>query len=46
MEFTIEGPLFGKSIDCIPILRSLPEWFGMQSGIDHYSCLILPQNPG
>ncbi len=40
MEYTIEGPLFGKSTECTPILQSLPEWFGMQSGIDHYSSVI------
>ena len=40
MEYTIEGPLFDKSTECTPIIRSLPEWFGMQSGIDHYSSVI------
>jgi GNAT superfamily N-acetyltransferase len=40
MEYTIEGPLFGKSTECTPILQSLPEWFGLQSGLDHYSSVI------
>lgn len=36
----IDGPLFGKSVECEPILRSLPEWFGIESAIVSYSTEI------
>jgi ribosomal protein S18 acetylase RimI-like enzyme len=40
MKFIIEGPLFGKSAVCRPILRSLPEWFGIQASILSYEAEI------
>lgn len=37
MSIQIEGPYFGKSQDCTAIIRSLPEWFGIEEAIVHYS---------
>jgi GNAT superfamily N-acetyltransferase len=36
MDFIIEGPLLNVSSDCIPILRALPEWFGIEKAILEY----------
>ena len=36
MKFEIEGPSLGKSAVCEPILRDLPEWFGIEAAIVHY----------
>jgi GNAT superfamily N-acetyltransferase len=36
MVFIIEGPHFGKASLCEPILRSLPDWFGIEEAIVHY----------
>lgn len=30
MSVTIEGPLVGQSAVCEPILRALPQWFGIE----------------
>lgn len=30
------GPSFGLSAVCAPILRSLPEWFGIEEATQHY----------
>ena len=40
MNFTIEGPHHGTTAVCLPILRSLPEWFGIEESIVHYSSEI------
>ena len=40
MNFTIEGPHLGTAAVCIPILRSLPEWFGIEESIVRYSSEI------
>jgi len=32
----ISGPVLGKGADCEPVLRDLPEWFGIESAIVHY----------
>jgi N-acetylglutamate synthase-like GNAT family acetyltransferase len=32
----IEGPFVGQSSVCIPILRLLPEWFGIEAAILNY----------
>jgi GNAT superfamily N-acetyltransferase len=32
----VEGPLTGKSSICEPILRALPEWFGVEEAIVRY----------
>lgn len=36
MEPIITGPHFGSSTLCTPILRSLPEWFGIEESILQY----------
>jgi ribosomal protein S18 acetylase RimI-like enzyme len=36
MEFNLEGPLLGQSNLCEPILRLLPEWFGIEAAILNY----------
>jgi len=36
MPTLIEGPLQGQSAVCLPILRMLPDWFGMEAGIQNY----------
>ncbi|OGN72264.1 MAG: hypothetical protein A2X25_00415 [Chloroflexi bacterium GWB2_49_20] len=40
MNFTIVGPHFGTSTVCTPILRSLPEWFGIEEATLQYSSEI------
>ncbi len=37
MSYRIEGPCLGKAPLCEPILRSLPDWFGIEEAIVHYS---------
>ncbi len=37
MGITIEGPYFEKAEVCIPILRSLSDWFGIEAAIIHYA---------
>jgi ribosomal protein S18 acetylase RimI-like enzyme len=37
MSIQIEGPYFEKSEVCTPIIRSLPDWFGIEEAIVHYS---------
>ena len=36
MAIIVEGPNLGKSSVCEPILRSLPEWFGMEEANSQY----------
>ncbi len=36
MTFFIEGPLSNQAQVCEPILRSLPEWFGIDSALSQY----------
>jgi GNAT superfamily N-acetyltransferase len=36
MDIKIEGPLLNRSSVCIPILRMLPDWFGIESAILNY----------
>lgn len=36
MEFTLHGPLLGQSSVCAPILRTLPEWFGIEEATRQY----------
>jgi ribosomal protein S18 acetylase RimI-like enzyme len=36
MNFKIEGPLLNQSSACIPILRLLPDWFGIEEAILDY----------
>ena len=40
MSYSIEGPCLGKAPLCEPILRSLPDWFGIEEAIVHYSAEI------
>lgn len=40
MNFSVKGPRLGTAAVCIPILRSLPEWFGIEQAIIHYSSEI------
>jgi ribosomal protein S18 acetylase RimI-like enzyme len=32
----VEGPLLGKGAVCEPVLRSLPDWFGIEEAIVRY----------
>jgi len=36
MEYKIEGPLLEQSALCAPILRLLPEWFGIEDALLQY----------
>jgi ribosomal protein S18 acetylase RimI-like enzyme len=36
LGFTIEGPLLHLPSVCVPILRALPEWFGLEEAILEY----------
>jgi N-acetylglutamate synthase-like GNAT family acetyltransferase len=36
MPAVIEGPLLGQSAVCVPILRLLPDWFGIEAAILNY----------
>lgn len=36
MPVVIEGPWLHTSAQCAPILRSLPEWFGIPEAVAHY----------
>jgi ribosomal protein S18 acetylase RimI-like enzyme len=36
MDYRIEGPLLGQSPACAPILRLLPEWFGIEEALLQY----------
>jgi GNAT superfamily N-acetyltransferase len=40
MSFNIKGPYLGKAIACMPILRSLPDWFGIEEALTQYSTEI------
>ncbi len=36
MDYKIEGPLLNKASLCIPILRGLPGWFGIEEALLEY----------
>jgi ribosomal protein S18 acetylase RimI-like enzyme len=36
MELRVEGPLTGQSRVCAPILRALPDWFGLEASTQAY----------
>ena len=36
MDITLQGPLLGQSSVCAPILRALPEWFGIEEATRQY----------
>jgi len=35
-DFVIQGPFLGQAAACEPILRSLPQWFGIEEAVVHY----------
>ena len=35
-EITIEGPVLGRAAVCEPILRALPEWFGIEEALAQF----------
>ena len=37
MNIMIEGPKLGKTAVCMPILRALPNWFGLEESLVHYA---------
>jgi N-acetylglutamate synthase-like GNAT family acetyltransferase len=36
MSLAVEGPLLGQASVCVPLLRLLPEWFGIEASILNY----------
>jgi ribosomal protein S18 acetylase RimI-like enzyme len=36
MDITLQGPLLGQASVCEPILRALPEWFGIEEATRQY----------
>jgi ribosomal protein S18 acetylase RimI-like enzyme len=36
LDFVIEGPLLNQSSGCVPLLRALPDWFGIEAAILEY----------
>lgn len=36
MGIMVKGPFLGRSFVCEPILRSLPQWFGIKEATDQY----------
>lgn len=36
MNYSMNGPHLGKANVCEPILRALPQWFGIEAAIVHY----------
>jgi GNAT superfamily N-acetyltransferase len=36
MDLTIEGPLLNQSSLCVPLLRLLPDWFGIEAAVLNY----------
>lgn len=40
MSVKITGPWHGKAQNCISILRSLPQWFGVETALQAYSTEI------
>lgn len=40
MDFTVNGPFYKMAYDCESILRSLPDWFGIEAAIVHYIEII------
>jgi len=35
-NFAIQGPLLKQAAECEPILRALPDWFGIESALQNY----------
>lgn len=40
MNCSIAGPYLGQAAVCVPIIRSLPEWFGIEEAIVAYAAEI------
>ena len=40
MEFIFKRPSHGQSAACMPILRALPDWFGIEEALVHYAAEI------
>jgi GNAT superfamily N-acetyltransferase len=40
MSYIVEDPCLGEAAVCEPILRSLPDWFGIEEAIVHYTAEI------
>jgi GNAT superfamily N-acetyltransferase len=40
MDFFIEGPQFNSTALCTPILRCLPDWFGIEDALTGYASEI------
>src|SRR3954451_22146289 len=40
MHITIDGPSFETAAVCVPILRALPDWFGIETAITQYARAI------
>jgi GNAT superfamily N-acetyltransferase len=40
IPYTIDGPFFDQAAVCVPILRALPDWFGMEASIAQYAAEI------
>jgi hypothetical protein len=40
MSFTIAGPHLGKAAVCMLVVRSLPEWFGIEEAVVRYGTEI------
>ncbi len=36
MNFIIDGPLLNQAAQCVPILRALPDWFGIDEAVLNY----------
>lgn len=39
-QFNIEGPFLGKVKTCEKIIRSLPDWFGIEDAVQNYAVEI------
>ena len=37
MAYRIQGPLLGQAGVCLPIIRALPDWFGLETAIQGYA---------
>ncbi len=40
MNYSIAGPHLGQAAACVPTLRLLPEWFGIEEAIVGYAAKI------
>ena len=36
MDIIVKGPFLGRALVCEPILRALPQWFGIREATDQY----------